>query len=466
MYQSGGNVGIGTTGPGYKLDVNGNFRLMGDINGRTLMQSGYWSWNHTNGDSSGKWVKIGEFVLNGPWNAAGVVWEIMPTNSSHGDSVETISVHFRNDGGNVEGSYNIDHTILGGNQFSIQDVKVVRYSGTGLGPNYLSIWAQANASWLGNVQWRAYSYGSVTLNSGLLTQYASIPDTGTTYSTTGLYTKIAGNVGIGLSSPTSRLHVRGGDFRVDDSSNNPALFVQQSTGRVGLGTTSTGYKLSVVDTGTVPIINIWNNSATPQWTGVRFARGGSVDGTEKWFIGMSNSSDDLIFRNGGSSNYMTISGGNSPITVTIGDGGTNSKLNVGTVDPIYTIGGKRYATYLPSMTGIKEETTGVISLQKKNNNYWYYVIDFNTLKEGSDLWLFYHITDFGKDWDKLTVLLTPNFDGSIWYKKNPEEKKLIIYGNNKGEISYRLTAPRFDWKEWSNYSTSTEEGFNLDKIKK
>jgi hypothetical protein len=65
-----------------------------------------------------------------------------------------------------------------------------------------------------------------------------------------------GNVGIGLSSPTSRLHVRGGDFRVDDSSNNPALFVQQSTGRVGLGTTNPAYNLSVVNQNTTGIIQV------------------------------------------------------------------------------------------------------------------------------------------------------------------------------------------------------------------
>jgi hypothetical protein len=80
----------------------------------------------------------------------------------------------------------------------------------------------------------------------------------------------------------------------------------QINGNVGIGTTSLGYKLSVVDTGTVPMINIWNNSATNQWTGTRLARGGTGDGTEKWFIGMNATNNNLIFRRAGSNDDLVI----------------------------------------------------------------------------------------------------------------------------------------------------------------
>ena len=36
--------------------------------------------------------------------------------------------------------------------------------------------------------------------------------------------------------------------------------------------------------------------------------------------------------------------------------------DAGTVDPVYTIGGERYATYMAAMIGVKEETTGVVNL--------------------------------------------------------------------------------------------------------
>jgi hypothetical protein len=66
------------------------------------------------------------------------------------------------------------------------------------------------------------------------------------------------------------------------------------------------------------------------------------------------------------------------------------------------------------------------------------------------------------------VILSPNFDGRVWYEKNSKEKKIIIYGKpyqSEGvyEVSYRLTAPRFDYRNWSNYSSSHWEGINLDK---
>ena len=40
-------------------------------------------------------------------------------------------------------------------------------------------------------------------------------------------------------------------------------------------------------------------------------------------------------------------------------GGTG-KIDVGTVDPPYTINGEKYATYMSGMVGVKEEVTGIL----------------------------------------------------------------------------------------------------------
>ena len=85
------------------------------------------------------------------------------------------------------------------------------------------------------------------------------------------------------------------DINRDFGSTTGGMTVQYGA-NVGIGTTNPGYRLSVVDTGTVPVINIWNNSTTKQWTGTRLARGGTADGAEKWFIGLNATDDNLRFR--------------------------------------------------------------------------------------------------------------------------------------------------------------------------
>ena len=157
---------------------------------------------------------------------------------------------------------------------------------------------------------------------------------------------------------------------------------------------------------------------------------------------------------------MTISSG----TVTIGCG--TGKINVGTVDPIYTILGKRYATYMAAMVGVKEETTGVARLRvasDKRQGIYEYVIDFANEPEGSDLWLFGKVTRLKDNFDKLTVLLTPGFDGNVWYKKDAARQTLASFGSAAGEVSYRLTAPRFDAAEGPNRSDSTSAGFIINE---
>ena len=147
-------------------------------------------------------------------------------------------------------------------------------------------------------------------------------------------------------------------------------------------------------------------------------------------------------------------------------GGGSGKIDVGTVDPVYTILGKRYATYMAGMVGVKEETTGVAKLRvasDKRQGIYEYVIDFANEPEGSDLWLFSKVTRLKDNFDKLTVLLTPGFEGSAWYKKDAARQTLTIFGSAAGEVSYRLTAPRFDAAAWSNMSDSQSEGFVINE---
>ncbi len=127
------------------------------------------------------------------------------------------------------------------------------------------------------------------------------------------------------------------------------------------------------------------------------------------------------------------------------------KLDVGTIDPPYTIDGIKYATYGESMTGVHEETTQTVELAEKNADGKYaYTINFDDQKQGSDLWLFYQVTDFGAKWQDLVVLLTPSFEGQVYYKKIPEKHEIVVYADQPGEVSMRLTGDRYDFSKWHN----------------
>jgi len=143
-------------------------------------------------------------------------------------------------------------------------------------------------------------------------------------------------------------------------------------------------------------------------------------------------------------------------TVTVG-GGTG-KINAGTVDPIYTINGQKYATFVAGMIGQKEEYSDTANLIGGKA-----VLDFKNSKEGSNLWLFSKTTSLKDNFSQMSVLLTPAFDGNVWYEKDYQNMRVIIYGSQDGEVSFRLTAPRFDWMLWDNFADEEEfDGFILN----
>jgi hypothetical protein len=264
---------------------------------------------------------------------------------------------------------------------------------------------------------------------------------------TGITIDSSGNVGIGTTGPSAKLHVvgpvagsgptiraggggdvllgSGGSLFFDDNysystgnyirpvaANTQAFFTSgaermriTSTGNVGIGTTAPSYKLDV-------------------------ASGGA---------------------------YTARFGTNASDTVVIGGGA--GKLSVGTFDPVYNIGGKKFATYGLSTIGIKEETVGTIKIERKEEgkDYYFAEIDFNNLTEGSDLWLFSKITALKKNINKLSVFLTPNSRTHVWYQVDPENFKLYFFAEKPTIISYRLIAPRFDFEKWKN-TLENEEG--------
>ncbi|MBI1888852.1 MAG: hypothetical protein HYS15_02880, partial [Candidatus Spechtbacteria bacterium] len=74
---------------------------------------------------------------------------------------------------------------------------------------------------------------------------------------------------------------------------------------------------------------------------------------------------------------------------------TATKLTATTIDPVYEINGKKYATYVSDVAGgVKTEVTGTINVKCQSSNVkCQYVVDFDEQKVGSDLWLFWQTSN-------------------------------------------------------------------------
>ena len=279
-----------------------------------------------------------------------------------------------------------------------------------------------------------------------------------------LYLKKDGNVGIGTTAPGANLHV--------ESVNSTSWSVIKLTRPTDLDYLSLQYYgnsggsggiLQV--TGANPIRFNTNSLERMRVDGAGNVGIGDTTPTQKLdvngniqaaiFMDKANNSYYLDAANSGTS--LTTAG-----TITVNGGA--GKINVGTIDPPYTIDGEKYATYVTSMTGIKEETTGLAYTNEYIANKGYrYLIDFSDQTPGSDVWLFSKTTDLKNQLENLVVLLSPAGNTRAWYTLDAKNNQLSIYSTQPTHISYRLTAPRFDSDDWTNFRDEEDTpGFILN----
>jgi|GEM_PF-1460605 len=280
----------------------------------------------------------------------------------------------------------------------------------------------------------------------------------------------SGNVGVGTTTPANKFQVYG----------NGTVAASFTNGNVGIGITnpagifdvytaaSSTHALFIANSGSnVGYVGI--NQPAPsvrlQVTGGGIDANGSVNGTLLCIAGDCRASWAST-----TAAYLPLAGGTMTGTITMTNNGSNNinmgggtsniynlnKLTVGTIDPLYTIHGSNYATFASSISGgVKEEYVGQAEVNKKVSSKEYEsVLDFDNVSEGTDLWVWRQVVDFNKD--NIEVFITPYGQfANVYY--SIENNKLIFRSDRPTEISYRLTGRRFDWRNWPTKTLNQEE---------
>jgi len=225
-----GNVGIGTTAPGYKLDVAGDIRATGDLIAQNVK---HYYLTRTLPTTVNDYVEIGKFYVPN----SGHSLDITVTVTDGGFSVAKRYILPLNYSINSDWQIALpisDTGAYGGNNFDL-DVKQVNTEQT----VYLRLRRTAGTT-AGTAIVQIQQRGSVndTFTAMTGTGTATAP---TSFLSTTALTQVSGNVGIGTTTPSYKLTVSGGDIY---GSNN--LYI---AGNVGIGTTAPGAKLHVYGSG-------------------------------------------------------------------------------------------------------------------------------------------------------------------------------------------------------------------------
>ncbi len=182
-----------------------------------------------------------------------------------------------------------------------------------------------------------------------------------------------------------------------------------------------------------------NNSGRLIWSGENVSAGSNIsisyDGEDRPTISASGG--------GGSDGYLPDDPASSNVNMNGRDIRNVDKLEANRVDPQYELNGNTYATYAPfTVNGLIEEYSGHGETQEEGDRY-VHRIDFDDAKEGSELWVWREIVDFGED--TVEVIATPEGTlADIGYEIKEDENAIVFFSDEPTEFSFRLTGARYD----------------------
>ncbi len=498
VLHEGGNVGIGTAIPGYKLDVSGTGNFTQPVIVGTPVASNHAA-TKSYVDSA---VAGGSGSTVGYWTLSGS--NLYTSNTSYNVGIGTT---------NPSTKLDVSGYLRAGNRGTNIN-SVIIDAAAGLFP------VGASAEWATPFIYRSMrnpdvgsgafpwnNFGELILQG---TSYGDSYNRGISFVTTPndlttpairMRVDPSGNVGIGTTGPNYKLDIQGASgLRLGNGAydanvvfgNTPAwqsgirvydngqaemrIWTNQPTGEIVL---TNGY--SGDQSATLPTDGLWvknNNVGIGNFSvtapGYKLDIQGAGNFTQPVIVGTPTASNHAATKSYvdsaiTTSGYLPLSGGTMTGNINMNNNNILgvAKLTVGIIDPLYEIGGNKYSTYGSDVIGIKVEYFGKMRItQEYKTKEYRRILDLGNQEEGSDLWVFWQTINEGKNMEDIVVSATPEgSDARVWYDLNPKKKQIYFYSSKPVTLSYHLVAPRHDSNIWKTKTDTEEKGIIL-RVKK